>query len=98
MTEATSALPDAARILLTGASGYVGGRLLRALEANLKVSKFGIRELERIIFDFFAESFVAMRDKKIKAVSFSIDNNGKIVCSPAASKPQSAQGGAQAAV
>ena len=66
--------------------------LLQALEANLKVSKFGIRELERILFDFFAESLVEMRDKKVKAVVFSLDNNGKIVCSPAA-KPQSTQGG-----
>lgn len=66
--------------------------LLQALEANLKVSKFGIRELERILFDFFAESLVDMRNKKIKAVSFSLDKTGKIICSPAVA-PKSAQGG-----
>ena len=57
--------------------------LLQALEANLKVSRFGIRELERIIFDFFAEQLVAMRDKKVKAVSFRLGPDGKIVCYPA---------------
>ncbi|OGS52749.1 MAG: hypothetical protein A3J79_05305 [Elusimicrobia bacterium RIFOXYB2_FULL_62_6] len=56
--------------------------ILLALEANLKVSKFGIRELERILFDFFAPSLVEMRDKKVKKVSFSIDGKGRIVCAP----------------
>jgi len=66
--------------------------LLQALEANLKVSRFGIRELERIIFDFFAEQLVAMRDTKVKAVSFRLGPDGKIVCYPAA-QPGTAQAG-----
>jgi ATP-dependent Clp protease ATP-binding subunit ClpA len=66
--------------------------LLQALEANLKVSRFGIRELERIIFDFFAEQLVAMRDKKVKAVSFRLGADGKIACYPAG-QPGAAQAG-----
>jgi ATP-dependent Clp protease ATP-binding subunit ClpA len=61
--------------------------LLKALEANLKVSRFGIRELERILFDFFADQLVAMRDKDVKTVSFSLGPDGKIVCSPAEQPP-----------
>ncbi|HNT97649.1 MAG TPA: AAA family ATPase [Elusimicrobiales bacterium] len=56
--------------------------LLQALEANLKVSRFGIRELERILFDFFAEQLVAMREKKVTHVSFRRGDDGKIVCEP----------------
>ena len=54
--------------------------LAQALEANVKVSRFGIRELERIIFDQFAGLLVDARAKKVKAVSFSVDANGRIVC------------------
>jgi ATP-dependent Clp protease ATP-binding subunit ClpA len=54
--------------------------LIQALEANVKVSRFGIRELERILFDQFADQMVEARSKKIKAVSFSVDDAGKIVC------------------
>ncbi|MFA5138240.1 MAG: AAA family ATPase [Elusimicrobiota bacterium] len=54
--------------------------IMQALERNLKVSKFGIRELERILFDIFAPSLVEMRDKKIKNVAFDMDAGGKIVC------------------
>jgi hypothetical protein len=54
--------------------------LIQALEANVKVSRFGIRELERIIFDQFAGLLVDARAKKAKAVSFSVDDKGQIVC------------------
>ncbi|MBI5209598.1 MAG: ATP-dependent Clp protease ATP-binding subunit [Elusimicrobia bacterium] len=54
--------------------------LMQALEANMKVSKFGIRELERILFDKFASHMVEMREKRAKAVSFDIDEGGQIVC------------------
>ena len=54
--------------------------LIQALEANHKVSKFGIRELERILFDLFAPSLAEMRDKKVKTVSFAVDDGGKVVC------------------
>jgi ATP-dependent Clp protease ATP-binding subunit ClpC len=54
--------------------------VIQALEANVRVSKFGIRELERILFDRYASLFVEARDKKVKAVSFDVDEEGKIVC------------------
>jgi ATP-dependent Clp protease ATP-binding subunit ClpA len=54
--------------------------VMQALEANLKISKFGIRELERILFDAFAGAMVEMRDQKAKAIAFDIDAAGKIVC------------------
>ncbi|MBI5244983.1 MAG: ATP-dependent Clp protease ATP-binding subunit [Elusimicrobia bacterium] len=54
--------------------------LMQALEANLKVSKFGIRELERILFDLFAPWFVEAREKKVKAISFEADPAGKLLC------------------
>ena len=54
--------------------------LIQALEANVKVSKFGIRELERILFDRYAALFVDARDKRAKAVSFDVDDEGKVVC------------------
>jgi ATP-dependent Clp protease ATP-binding subunit ClpA len=70
--------------------------LMQALEANLKVSKFGIRELERILFDFFAPSMVEMREKKAKRVSFNVDAGGKIVCGHAEPPAQApSQGKAQ---
>jgi len=37
--------------------------ILQAIVANDKISRFGIRELERIIFDIFAESFSDLRDQ-----------------------------------
>lgn len=54
--------------------------VIQALEANVKVSKFGIRELERILFDRYASLFVEARDKKAKSVSFDVDDEGNLVC------------------
>jgi ATP-dependent Clp protease ATP-binding subunit ClpB len=53
--------------------------LIQALEANVRVSRFGIRELERILFDRFAAHFVEARAKKAKSVSFDVDEKGEIV-------------------
>ena len=63
--------------------------VIQALEANVKVSKFGIRELERILFDRYAALFVDARDKKVKAVSFDVDDHGQVTCrhEPANSPP-----------
>lgn len=54
--------------------------VMRALETNVKISKFGIRELERIIFDIFAPSLAELRDRKAKVAAFEVDASGKIVC------------------
>lgn len=54
--------------------------IVQALEANLKVSQFGIRELERILFDHFAPFLVEARDKKAKAVRFEVGTDRKITC------------------
>jgi len=62
--------------------------LMRALEANLKISKFGIRELERILFDLFAPTLVEMRNQRVNTVSFGIDAGGKIICTKSPNPPQ----------
>jgi hypothetical protein len=54
--------------------------LVKALEANLKMSRFGIRELERVLFDYFAGFLAEARSKKMKAISFDVDSSGAIVC------------------
>ena len=66
--------------------------LMKALEANLKVSKFGIRELERILFDQFAPALVEMRDRKVKRVLFGVDGSGKLTCTAAPEAPGPRQG------
>ncbi|MBI3549535.1 MAG: ATP-dependent Clp protease ATP-binding subunit [Elusimicrobia bacterium] len=53
--------------------------LMQALLANAKISKFGIRELERILFDLFAPSLAELRDNKAKSASFDVDPSGKII-------------------
>lgn len=53
--------------------------LIQALEANVRVSRFGIRELERILFDRFASHFAEARAKKAKSVAFDVDDKGEIV-------------------
>lgn len=61
--------------------GFVAPELIvQALEANVKVSKFGIRELERIIFDIFAGRLVEAKAAGAKEVSFEVDDKGEIVC------------------
>ncbi|NNN05421.1 MAG: ATP-dependent Clp protease ATP-binding subunit [Elusimicrobia bacterium] len=52
--------------------------IIQALEANMHVSKFGIRELERILFDRYASLFVEARDKKARTVSFDVDDQGQL--------------------
>ncbi len=58
--------------------------LIKALAANDKVSRFGIRELERILFDMFAPAMATARDQGAKAVRFEPDSSGKITVGPEA--------------
>lgn len=58
--------------------------ILKALSANDKVSRFGIRELERIIFEMFAESLSDIRDQGHKKIRFEVDDSGKFQVKPVA--------------
>ncbi len=53
--------------------------IMRALLANEKVSRFGIRELERILFDLFALTLADAKERGARRVSFDVDADGTIV-------------------
>ena len=53
--------------------------IMRALLANEKVSRFGIRELERILFDMFAPTLADVKEHGARRVSFDVDGEGKVV-------------------
>ena len=57
--------------------------ILRALMANDKVSRFGIRELERILFDLFANQFIEAKDAGAKRVRVDTGEDGNVRVSPA---------------
>lgn len=57
--------------------------IMNTLTANDKVSRFGIRELERIVFDMFAQSMSEAREKGAVEVQFDVDAAGQIVVRPA---------------
>ena len=54
--------------------------IIKALSENDKVSRFGIRELERILFEFFAPHLAAARKEGADKVAFDVDAKGQIVC------------------
>src|ERR1700683_3535944 len=56
--------------------------ILQALVANEKVSRFGIRELERILFDMFADPFSQIRDQGHKVVTCEVNAEGAIEIVP----------------
>ena len=56
--------------------------ILRALMANEKVSRFGIRELERILFDLFANQFIDAKDGGAKRVRIDGEADGKVRVTP----------------
>lgn len=53
--------------------------IINALEANHRVSRFGVRELERIIFDLFAPGFAAAKQAKLKTVILDLKSDGSIL-------------------
>jgi ATP-dependent Clp protease ATP-binding subunit ClpA len=52
--------------------------ILNTLIENKKIARFGIRELERIIFEMFAEDFSTAQREKLKKVRLQSDNKGNI--------------------
>ncbi len=59
---------------------FVSPRLIiQALEANHRISKFGVRELERIIFDLFAPGFAAAKQKQLKRLRLDLNPDGSMV-------------------
>ena len=53
--------------------------IVQALSANDKVSRFGIRELERILDNMFAPSFADMNDREVKSVKCQLSDNGDVI-------------------
>ena len=50
--------------------------IVRAMAANDKVSRFGIRELDRILFQMFADPFAESKEKGAREVEVSVDERG----------------------
>ncbi len=53
--------------------------ILQALEANHKISRFGVRELERIIFDLFAPGFASAKQQKLKRLALDLKPDGSMM-------------------
>jgi ATP-dependent Clp protease ATP-binding subunit ClpB len=58
--------------------------IMQALIANDKVSRFGIRELERILFDMFAMELIDAKDSGATRVQLAVGESGEVVVRPAA--------------
>ena len=59
---------------------FVSPRLIiQALEANHKISRFGVRELERIIFDLFAPGFAHAKQEGLKKVKLDLKEDGTMM-------------------
>jgi ATP-dependent Clp protease ATP-binding subunit ClpA len=52
--------------------------IIQALESSAKVKRFGVRELERVVFDMCAEALAAAREKKAHAVELAIGPDGQL--------------------
>jgi ATP-dependent Clp protease ATP-binding subunit ClpA len=52
--------------------------IMQALSANDKVSRFGIRELERIIFDMFATELIDAKDSGATRVQLAVGDDGRV--------------------
>lgn len=56
--------------------------IVKAMAANDKVSRFGIRELDRILFQFFARPFAEAKEKGAREVEVGVDESGQSVIRP----------------
>ena len=59
--------------------------IVQALAANEKVSRFGIRELERILFDMFADPMEKMKDSGFRKIRVETSETGEIKILPVVS-------------
>jgi ATP-dependent Clp protease ATP-binding subunit ClpA len=57
--------------------------IMRALLANQKISRFGIRELDRIVFDMFAQQFTTAKEAGARTVTVAVDADGSASVQPA---------------
>ena len=53
--------------------------IMKTLMSNEKVSRFGIRELERIVFEMFAEPIANAKSEGKKTVSFNVGENSEVI-------------------
>jgi ATP-dependent Clp protease ATP-binding subunit ClpA len=56
--------------------------ILQTLVSSQKVARFGVRELERVVFDMFAEQMAAARANKARSVNLAV-TDGKIAVTSA---------------
>ncbi|HTU26623.1 MAG TPA: AAA family ATPase [Pirellulales bacterium] len=61
--------------------------ILQALVSGAKVKRFGVRELERVVFDMFAESMAAARATRARAVSLAVNDAGQLEVTPVTPTP-----------
>jgi ATP-dependent Clp protease ATP-binding subunit ClpC len=52
--------------------------IMQTLASSSKVARFGVRELERVVFDMFAEQMAAARAKKARAVELAVGPDGEL--------------------
>ena len=52
--------------------------IMQTLASSEKVKRFGVRELERVVFDMFAESMADAREKKARAVELAVGADGQL--------------------
>ncbi len=64
--------------------------IIQALVANEKISRFGVRELERILFDMFAHRMTAEAEKGTKDIRISVNKEGQIQVIGAQKLPKAA--------
>lgn len=52
--------------------------IMQTLISSAKVRRFGVRELERVVFDMFAESMASARQNGARAVNLAVNDSGQL--------------------
>jgi ATP-dependent Clp protease ATP-binding subunit ClpA len=52
--------------------------IMQTLASSAKVKRFGVRELERVVFDMFAESMADAREHKARSVELAVGPDGQL--------------------